>query len=102
MTDHYACKRCLSHFSECVCPSYNELLAWEILKGVPNVLGLIKRGERDYLLVIDSFKNKDGAAFNGQQLIPGCNLLVAQLSETDVFARWPTKWMFDKREKKTP
>jgi hypothetical protein len=101
VTDHYTCKLCYSHYSECECPSYNEHRAWETLKDVPNVMGLIKRGEKDYLLVINSFRDKDGAAFNGSQLIPGGNLFVAQLSETAIFERWPTKWLFDKREKAT-
>jgi hypothetical protein len=101
VTDHYTCKLCYSHYSECECPSYNELRAWEMLKDVPNVMGLVKRGEREYLLVINDFKNKDGAAFNAAQLIPGCDLYVAQLSETATIERWPAKWLFDKREKAT-
>jgi len=46
MSDHYTCKRCLSHFSECECPSHNEYLSWATIKDDPNVLGLVKRGEK--------------------------------------------------------
>jgi hypothetical protein len=68
MSDHYTCKRCLSHFSECECPSYNEQSSWALIKDDPNVVGLVKRGESDYLLVIKRFAA--GPAFRGGNLAP--------------------------------
>lgn len=97
----FVCKRCTLTYRECECPSYNELRAWEQIKDVPNVMGLIKRGQRDYLLVLTSSSDSAGAAFNCRQLIPDATLYVAYLGDTRIFANWPTKWMFDKREKAT-
>lgn len=106
VTDHYTCKLCFSHYSECECPSLHELRAWETIKDVPNVLGFVKRATAssygaEYLVVITSFRDLNGAAFNPNHLIPGAEATIIDIGKSEALARWPAKWLFDKREKAT-